>query len=89
MYGPSSSSNHSSSASARWRCAGTSGYSGGSGWLLELPLDDALGERIPGWGDEPDEVFESREFLAVIGVHALPIEYGEVVVLRSTSWPPR
>src|SRR5439155_119983 len=29
MYGPSSSSNHSSSASARRRCAGARGYSGG------------------------------------------------------------
>ncbi len=31
-----------------------------------LPLDDAVGERIPGWGNQADEVFETREFLAAM-----------------------
>lgn len=53
----------------------------------ELPLDDAVGERIPGWGDRPDEVFESREFLGAIeaALGRLPIEYREAVVLRDVE----
>lgn len=49
-----------------------------------LPLDDAVGERIPGWANRPDEVFESREFLATIetALGRLPLEYREAVVLR-------
>ena len=52
-----------------------------------LPLDDAIGERIAGWGDQPDEVFESREFLAAVeqGLSRLPIEYREAVVLRDVE----
>jgi RNA polymerase sigma-70 factor (ECF subfamily) len=52
-----------------------------------LPLDDAVGERIPGWGKQPDEVFESREFLAAIdaALAELPIEYREAVVLRDVE----
>lgn len=52
-----------------------------------LPLDDALGERIPGWGDRPEAVFESREFLAAIdgALGRLPIEYREAVVLRDVE----
>ncbi len=33
---------------------------------LALVLDDVVGERVPGWGDRPDELFESREFLAAV-----------------------
>jgi RNA polymerase sigma-70 factor (ECF subfamily) len=53
----------------------------------ELPLDDALGERIPGWGDQPEAVFASREFLAAVDVALarLPIEYREAVVLRDVE----
>jgi RNA polymerase sigma-70 factor (ECF subfamily) len=52
-----------------------------------LPLDDAVGERIPGWGKQPDEVFESREFLAAIdtALAGLPIEYRDAVVLRDVE----
>jgi RNA polymerase sigma-70 factor, ECF subfamily len=52
-----------------------------------LPLDDAIGERIPGWGDRPEEVFESHEFLAAIeaALGRLPIAYREVVVLRDVE----
>lgn len=52
-----------------------------------LPLDDALGERIPGWGDQPEAVFESREFLAAVdaALERLPIEYREAVVLRDVE----
>jgi RNA polymerase sigma-70 factor (ECF subfamily) len=52
-----------------------------------LPLDDAVGERIPGWGDRPDTVFESREFLAAIdaALERLSIEYREAVVLRDVE----
>ena len=49
-----------------------------------LPLDDAIGERIAGWGNQPDEVFVSHEFLAAVerGISRLPIEYREAIVLR-------
>jgi RNA polymerase sigma-70 factor (ECF subfamily) len=52
-----------------------------------LPLDDAVGERIPGWGDRPEEAFESREFLAAVdaALARLPIEYREAVVLRDVE----
>jgi RNA polymerase sigma-70 factor (ECF subfamily) len=52
-----------------------------------LPLDDAIGERIAGWGDRPDEIFESREFLIAVeqGLTRLPIEYRETVVLRDVE----
>lgn len=52
-----------------------------------LPLDDAVGERIPGWGERPDEVFASREFLAAIeqALSKLPVEYREAVVLRDVE----
>jgi RNA polymerase sigma-70 factor (ECF subfamily) len=52
-----------------------------------LALDDAVGERIPGWGDQPDRVFESREFLAAIdqALAKLPIEYREALVLRDVE----
>lgn len=52
-----------------------------------LPLDDALGERIPGWGARPDAVFESREFLAATdaALGRLPLEYREAIVLRDVE----
>jgi RNA polymerase sigma-70 factor (ECF subfamily) len=52
-----------------------------------LPLDDAIGERIPGWGDRPDEVFESREFLAAVdaALARLPVDFREAVVLRDVE----
>jgi RNA polymerase sigma-70 factor (ECF subfamily) len=52
-----------------------------------LPLDDAIGERIPGWGNRPDELFESREFLAAVdaALARLPVEYREAVVLRDVE----
>lgn len=52
-----------------------------------LALDDAIGERVPGWGDRPDQVFESREFLAELdaAVARLPIGYREAIVLRDVE----
>jgi RNA polymerase sigma-70 factor, ECF subfamily len=52
-----------------------------------LPLDDAIGERIPIWGKQPDQVFESREFLAAVeaALSRLPIDYREAVVLRDVE----
>jgi RNA polymerase sigma-70 factor (ECF subfamily) len=52
-----------------------------------LPLDDAAGERIPHWGGQPDEVFESREFLAAVdaALSRLPLDYREVLVLRDVE----
>jgi cytochrome c-type biogenesis protein len=52
-----------------------------------LPLDDAIGERIPSWGSQPEEVFESREFLAATeaALARLPLEYREAVVLRDVE----
>lgn len=48
------------------------------------PLDDGVGERIPGWGNQPDEVFERREFLDALdnALRRLPEEYRAAVVLR-------
>jgi RNA polymerase sigma-70 factor (ECF subfamily) len=31
-----------------------------------VELDDSVGERVPAWGERPDEAFESREFLAAV-----------------------
>ncbi len=52
-----------------------------------LVLDDAVGERVPGWGDRPDELFESREFLAAVdaALARLPIDYRAAVVLRDAE----
>lgn len=49
-----------------------------------LPLDDAIGERIPTWGHQPDEIFEAREFLNALdaALDSLPEEYRVAVVLR-------
>ncbi len=49
-----------------------------------LPLDDAIGERIPTWGNQPDEVFERREFLDALeaALARLPEEHRAAVVLR-------
>jgi RNA polymerase sigma-70 factor (ECF subfamily) len=48
------------------------------------PLDDAVGERVPAWGAQPDEIFESREFLRAIerALSRLPLDYRQAVVLR-------
>ena len=52
-----------------------------------LPLDDAVGERIPNWGARQDEVFESREFLSAIdsALGRLPLDYRQAVVLRDVE----
>ena len=52
-----------------------------------LPLDDAVAERIPGWGTQPDQVFESREFLAAVdaALGRLPDDYRVAVVLRDVE----
>jgi len=52
-----------------------------------LPLDDAVGERIASWGDQPDELFESREFLAAVdtALARLPTDYRAAVVLRDVG----
>jgi RNA polymerase sigma-70 factor (ECF subfamily) len=49
-----------------------------------LELDDQVGERVPGWGSQPDSVFESREFLAAIdrALGELPLDYRTAVTLR-------
>lgn len=54
---------------------------------LTLELDDQVGERVPAWGSRPDEVFESREFLAAVdtALAALPIDYRTAVVLRDVE----
>lgn len=50
----------------------------------ELALADQVGERIPGWGDRPDEVFETREFLAAIdrALGELPLDHRTAVMMR-------
>ena len=52
-----------------------------------LELDDQVGERVPGWGNQPDAIFESREFLTAID-HALgqlPLDYRTAVTLRDVE----
>ncbi len=53
----------------------------------ELPLTDQVGERIAGWGDRPDEVFETREFLAAIdrALGELPLDHRTAVTLRDVE----
>jgi RNA polymerase sigma factor (sigma-70 family) len=52
-----------------------------------LELDDQIGERIAGWGNQPDSVFESREFLAAIdnALAELPLDYRTAVTLRDVE----
>ncbi|MGC9221776.1 MAG: RNA polymerase sigma factor [Solirubrobacteraceae bacterium] len=52
-----------------------------------LELDDQIGERIPAWGNRPEQVFESREFLAAVdaALAALPLDYRTAVTLRDVE----
>jgi RNA polymerase sigma-70 factor, ECF subfamily len=52
-----------------------------------LEIDDGVGRQVPGWGNLPDEVFESREFLAAIdrALGELPPDYRAAVVLRDVE----
>jgi len=52
-----------------------------------LELDDQVGERIPAWGNQPDRVFESREFLAAVdrALNELPLDYRIAVALRDVE----
>jgi RNA polymerase sigma-70 factor (ECF subfamily) len=52
-----------------------------------LDMHDSVGERIPDWGNRPDEAFESREFLAAIdeALGELPTDYRTAVVLRDVE----
>lgn len=52
-----------------------------------LDMRDSVGERIPDWGNQPDEIFESREFLAAIdeALGELPPDYRTAVVLRDVE----
>ena len=48
-----------------------------------LELDDQVGQRIPNWGNRPDAVFESREFLDAVeqALSRLPLAYRTAVIL--------
>lgn len=52
-----------------------------------LELTDQVGERIPAWGARPDEIFESREFLAAVddALGQLPQDYRTAVTLRDVE----
>lgn len=52
-----------------------------------LDLDDQVGQRIPAWGSRPDELFESREFLAAVerALGELPLDYRTAVTLRDVE----
>ena len=52
-----------------------------------LDVDDMVGKRVPGWGDRPDETFESHEFLTAIerALGELPIDYRTAVTLRDVE----
>jgi RNA polymerase sigma-70 factor, ECF subfamily len=54
---------------------------------LPLELDDGVGERVPGWGAQPDAVFESREFLQALelALEGLPPAYASAVRLRDVQ----
>ncbi len=55
----------------------------------EEPLEmiDLVGERIPDWGNRPDRVFESREFLEAVdeALAELPLDYRSAVTLRDVD----
>lgn len=55
--------------------------------LQTVELDDQIGERIAGWGSQPDSVFESREFLMAIedALGELPLDYRTAVTLRDVE----
>jgi len=52
-----------------------------------LELDDQVGQRIPNWGNRPDAVFESREFLDAVeqALSRLPLAYRTAVILRDVE----
>jgi RNA polymerase sigma-70 factor (ECF subfamily) len=52
-----------------------------------VELDDQVGERIPAWGNQPDAVFESHEFIAAIdrALGQLPLDYRAAVTLRDVE----
>ncbi len=52
-----------------------------------LDDSDGVGERVPDWGNRPDDVFESREFLRAIdaALGELPLDYRSAVVLRDVE----
>jgi RNA polymerase sigma-70 factor (ECF subfamily) len=52
-----------------------------------LDPDDQVGRPIAGWGDQPDAVFESREFLTAIeqALSRLPLQYRTAIVLRDVE----
>ena len=55
----------------------------------EEPLEmiDLVGERVPDWGNQPDQVFESREFLRAVdeALAELPLDYRSAVTLRDVE----
>jgi RNA polymerase sigma-70 factor (ECF subfamily) len=52
-----------------------------------LDVDDRVGGRIADWGNQPDEVFESQEFLAAVdrALGELPLDYRTAVTLRDVE----
>jgi RNA polymerase sigma-70 factor (ECF subfamily) len=55
----------------------------------EVPQDphDLVGEHVPDWGKLPDEVFESRDFVAAVegALAELPLDYRTAVSLRDVE----
>jgi RNA polymerase sigma-70 factor (ECF subfamily) len=52
-----------------------------------LDADDQVGQRIADWGNQPDEVFESHEFLSAVegALAELPLDYRRAVTLRDVE----
>jgi RNA polymerase sigma-70 factor, ECF subfamily len=52
-----------------------------------LDDDDGVGRHVAGWGNEPDRIFESREFLQAIdrALGELPLDYRTAVTLRDVE----
>lgn len=55
--------------------------------IESLDIDDGVGSRVAGWGDQPDRVFESREFLSAVdrALGLLPLDYRTAVTLRDVE----
>lgn len=55
----------------------------------EEPIEmiDLVGERVPNWGNQPDLLFESREFLRAVdeALANLPLDHRSAVTLRDVE----
>lgn len=52
-----------------------------------LDVDDLVGKHVPSWGEQPEEVFASRELLGAVrqALDDLPLDYRMAVTLRDVQ----